>query len=384
VPGASIADAYAPFHDEIARLLPTRPEVLDAHTHLGLDEDGQHLAPQELIAALEEAVPGARAVAFPLHDPERRPAYRLPNDRVLEWAASSGGRIVPYCRLDPAEDPLAEAERCLGLGARGIKLRPRAQAFTFDGNAVIAAIFELARDARVPILIHAGLGMAPMDGLAALAMRYPEVTVVLAHAGIADQAMFARTLAEHPAVLYDTSTFSPFDVIELFARVPAERVVFASDVPYGRPASGLYMALRVAALAGLDAAGRGMVAGGTMAAALAGELAPAQPPRLATVRPVSGALLRICGYVLTVFGTIRGSGGQPNPTRLRQLVGLVRAVCRDEEAGVATDALERIDSAIGAAESLLVQGSDGWMGALALMQGAAVIAATEPLEPSSE
>ena len=50
------------------------------------------------------------------------------------------------------------------------------------------------------------------------------------------------------------SCFFPLDVIELFARVPAERIVFASDPPYGLPATTLYMALRVARQAGLDEA----------------------------------------------------------------------------------------------------------------------------------
>ena len=83
---------------------------------------------------------------FPLHDPERNPAYRVPNDRVLAWAAESDGRLVPFCRLDPSEAPLEEAHRCLSAGARGIKLHPRAQAFAFDGAIIDAldGIFALA------------------------------------------------------------------------------------------------------------------------------------------------------------------------------------------------------------------------------------------------
>ena len=91
-----------------------------------------------------------------------------------------------------------------------------------------------------------------MDALAALALRFPEVPLVLAHAAIADQGMFASRLADHPAVVYDTSCFAALDVVELFARVPAERIVFASDIPYGRPVPALHLALRVAAYAGLD------------------------------------------------------------------------------------------------------------------------------------
>ena len=101
----------------------------------------------------------------------------------------------------------------------------------------------------MPILVHAGRGMPRMDPLAELALRYPDVTLVLAHAAIADQGMFAWRLADHPNVVYDTSTFSVFDQLELFARVPAERIVFASDVPYGRPVGAMHAVLRFAAYA---------------------------------------------------------------------------------------------------------------------------------------
>src|ERR1700732_3364100 len=108
--------ALAPFLAETERLRPADAEVIDAHTHLGLDEDGRSLSLAQLLTQLDDA--GARrACVFPLHDPERRPAYSLPNDRVLAWAAESEGRLVPFCRLGPAEDPLYEGERCLGLGA---------------------------------------------------------------------------------------------------------------------------------------------------------------------------------------------------------------------------------------------------------------------------
>src|SRR5579871_773873 len=326
----------APLAAELATLLPGCP-LIDAHTHLGLDEDGRSLTPQELIVALDEVDRTARAVVFPLHDPERRPAYRLPNDRVLEWAAQSGGRLIPFCRLDPAEQPVAEAERAIAAGARGIKLHPRAQDFAFD-HAAADAIFAAAREARVPILIHAGRGMGRMDALADIALRFPQVPLILAHAGIADQGMFATRLADHPAVLYDTSTFSAIDVIELFARVPAERIVFASDIPYGRPRTGLYLVARVAAYAGLDEATLALVLGGTIEALLDGRPpAPPQPPRVAEERPVNGRLSSAMGAAL--------GGGPPfDLTRAVQGISLARAVCRDPAPGAAGEALERIDA----------------------------------------
>jgi predicted TIM-barrel fold metal-dependent hydrolase len=371
-------DPYAALGAELAQLAPATG-VLDAHTHLGADEDGRSLDPETLVAALEEVDPAGRAVVFPFHDPERHPAYRLPNDRVLAWAQESGGRLIPYCRLDPEEEPVAEAERCLGQGARGIKLHPRAQGFEFIHPAA-SAIFEVARDARVPILIHAGRGMRSMASLVDLAMRFPEVPLVLAHAGIADQAVFATGLAGHPCVLYDTSCFGPQDVVELFARVPAERVVFASDIPYGRPNGALYLAMRVAALAGLDAEDRALVAGGTMAAVLEGAgPPPAKPPRLGRVRPSSGSLTRIAAYLLMAFGAVIAI--QPiDPARALPWIDLARAVCRDPDPGGVGPALERVAGLLDAAVSLISAGvGQDPRPAIGLIHAAATIAATEPL-----
>jgi predicted TIM-barrel fold metal-dependent hydrolase len=289
------AEALAPFLAETARLRPKGAEVIDAHTHLGLDEDGRSLTLEQLLGQLD-AADARRACVFPLHDPERRPGYSLPNDRVLGWASESEGRLVPFCRLDPSEGPLAECERSLGNGAKGIKLHPRAQDFTFDTGA-LDDVFKLAEEARVPVLIHAGRGLPPLaDGLADLALRHPGAALILAHGAICDQGILSTRLADHPAVLYDISCFFPLDVIELFARVPAERIVFASDPPYGLPATTLYMALRLARHAGLDEHATRLMLGGTMAALIDGQELPATTaPRRGPTITVSGRLMRAYG-----------------------------------------------------------------------------------------
>ena len=186
-----------------------------------------------------------------------------------------------------------------------------------------------------------------MDALATLALRFPEVPLVLAHAAVADQGMFASRLAGHPRVLYDTACMSPGDVVELFARVPAERIVFASDVPYGRPVVGLYQALRVARLAGLDAEETAMLAGGTMAAVLAGRApAEARPPRLPRERPVDGALLRVGTYLMMGFAAVLYGAGRLDIARMAPGIALARCVCRDPDPGPAGPALARIDAAL--------------------------------------
>jgi predicted TIM-barrel fold metal-dependent hydrolase len=366
------ADALAPFLAETQRLRPADAEVLDAHTHLGLDEDGRSLALPQLLSLLDDA--GAnRACVFPLHDPERQPAYSTPNDRVLQWASESEGRLVPFCRLDPAEGAPAEAERCLARGARGIKLHPRAQDFVFDGPEM-REVFALAEEAQVPILIHAGRGLPPLaDGLADLALRHPGAVLILAHGAICDQGILTSRLADHPGVLYDISCFFPVDVIELFARVPSERIVFASDPPYGLPATSLYMALRVAAQAGLDEEAVRGVLGGTMAALVDGhELPPVTEPRRGPSITFSGRLARAYGY-----GSLVGPALFAGVIDQAQaMLSMAIAACRDPEPDEVGDALETIGGALTAADALL--GAENGIGpAIDLVFRAIVRAATE-------
>lgn len=374
------ADALAPFLAEGERLRPAGGEVFDAHTHLGLDEDGRSLDLQTLLSQLDRA--GARrACVFALHDPERKPSYSVPNDRVLEWTGESDGRLIPFCRLDPAEAPVAEGERCLARGARGIKLHPRAQAFAFDGPEM-DGIFTLAEEAAVPILIHAGRGMPPIaDGLADLALRHPDVVLILAHGAICDQGILTSRLADHPGVLYDTSCFFPIDVIELFARVPAERIVFASDPPYGLTSSGLYLALRVAAHAGLDEQATRGVIGETMAGLIDGRgLAPVSAPRGGAEITLQGRLARTYGY-----GSLAGPALFAGAIEQAQgMLDLAIAVCRDPEPGAAGEALDTIGAALLAARALL-DTEGGVRGALDLLFRVMARAATElPASVASE
>jgi len=216
----------------VLRLLPPDPWLADAHTHLGLDEDGMTL---DLATTLENMRLWnvRRALVFPLHEADRSPAYRAPNDRVLKWAADSGGLLVPLARLDLAESPIEEARRCVALGARGIKLHPRAQRFTVDDDR-LEPVFALAEEHGLPVLIHAGRGMPPIgEHLATVAERHPGAILILAHAAIVDQERICDLVAGRPNVFFDTSTWGVSDLINLLSRVAPQQVMWATDAPYG-------------------------------------------------------------------------------------------------------------------------------------------------------
>lgn len=299
---------------------------IDPHTHLGLDEDGMSQTLDELIAHLD-AHKVAHAVTFPLHDPDRGENYTVPNDRVIEWAAASNGRVIPFCRLNLTGDPLAEARRAIAAGARGIKLHPRAQAFSVDDER-LTPVFEIAAEHRLPILIHAGRGMPPIgEALATAAERNPDAILILAHAAIVDQDRIASLVAGRPNVVFDASAWSPIDLHGLLTRVPPEQLVWASDLPYGTIRESLFATLAVLCEIGADMKTRAAVLGGTSELLLRGEHPTLSAKPLAPRdRVVNLARQRLGGYLTAMLPMI----WQRRPDHVGHF-GLAAAVCRDEE-----------------------------------------------------
>ena len=233
--------------------VPAGAVLFDAHTHLGDDIDGMRGRPDELLR-INDQVGIERSFSFCLDEPDREPAFSAANDRTLAYAADNPDRIIPFVRLDLAESPIEEARRCLDLGARGIKLHPRAQKFSV-GDERIDGVFALAVEREVPILIHGGRGLPPIgDHLAALVERYAGVRLIIAHAGIADLGGLAGHFAHVPGVFFDTSVWGIIDLLDLMRQVAPEQILFATDYPYGRLPNSLLLALRAAKLSHFDEA----------------------------------------------------------------------------------------------------------------------------------
>ena len=254
-------ELVAEWDEEMRRELPEDSDIFDAHLHLGHDIDGM-VGDYDDLERVMENYGISRAFMFCMDEPDRHPGFRAPNDRTLEFARQAGERLIPFVRLDLGEDPIEEATRCLDRGARGIKLHPRAQRFLLDDER-LAPVFAIAAERRVPILIHAGRGLPPIAAdLAHLVDEYPDAQLILAHAGIADLGALMHHFAGKAGVFFDTSAWSPIDLLDFFRQVSPEQVLYASDFPYGQQPSSLLIALRTARVAGLsDDQIRGMLAG---------------------------------------------------------------------------------------------------------------------------
>lgn len=291
-------------------------DVVDVHTHFGEnDPDGYRSTPAELREGL--ALARARGIVFAMHEPG---GYAAANDRILSEAAASDGALMPFCRVDPAADGTAEAERALAIGARGIKLHPRSEGFTLDHPGV-EPLFALAGERGVPLLIHAGRGI-PALGRHVLGLldRHAGVRVVLAHAGVSDLAWIWREAPQYPSLFFDTSWAVPVDLLTLFALLPPGQILHASDAPYGAPVQNLVLTLRAAAQVGLTGEQIQAVCGGQARRLLAGE----EPPQLGPAPgPPDGAfdpvLERLGGWLTATVNRMMAGDDGEEPLALARL-----------------------------------------------------------------
>mgnify|MGYP000938774462 CR=1 FL=1 len=339
----ALIEAYAELlHAE----LPEGAEIFDAHTHLGNDIDGM-VGDRDELLEINDANRITRSFMFCLDEPDRHPSFTAANDRTLAHAAASDGKLIPFLRLDLDERPLEEAIRSLDNGAKGIKLHPRAQKF-LPGDPRLEPIFALAEERRIPILIHGGRGLPPIaDELGRLVEKHPPAALIIAHAGIVDLAAFARNFAGRAGVFFDSSVWSPLDLLDLYRVVPPEQIVYASDYPYGRQPNSLFMALRTVRAAGLDDDGVRMFLHGT-AARIADGLAPIEPTvpigPAEVSRPVTFSRIHQYLTMASMMFWLR----QPDTFGV---LGLAINAC-DEKANGNREETERIRELISAAKEL--------------------------------
>jgi predicted TIM-barrel fold metal-dependent hydrolase len=338
---ALVAEYDRLLHDE----LPDDAEIFDAHVHLGTDIDGFRGEYDDLERLMNRYGIG-RCNMFCLDEPDRHPAFRAANDRTLAYAARSGGRMIPFVRLDLAEQPIEEATRCLDRGARGIKLHPRAQRFLLNDER-LAPVFALAAERRVPILIHGGRGLPQIASeLASLVDRYPAAQLIIAHGGIADMPALAEHFARKAGVFFDTSVWSPIDLLGVFREFSPEQILYASDFPYGQQPSSLLISLRTARVSGLDADDlRNMLAGNANRIANGEPPLEPKPPKGGSTFSQPMAFARIHQYLSMATPLLWTR--QPDTVGV---IGLAMNACYDRDGN--SDERDRIKQLLAAARDL--------------------------------
>jgi predicted TIM-barrel fold metal-dependent hydrolase len=173
------------------------------------------------------------------------------NDLTAQFVASAPHRRLGFASVHPDEPgPIAELERATGdLGLRGIKLGPNYQ--NFDPLSPTAfALYGWAEAHRLPILFHQGtspIRAAPLRYAHPLVMdevaiRFPELRIVMAHLGHPWQADTVTVIRKHPHVYADVSAnfYRPWSFYSAM-RIATEwnvldKLLLGSDYPIATPA----------------------------------------------------------------------------------------------------------------------------------------------------
>jgi predicted TIM-barrel fold metal-dependent hydrolase len=203
---------------------------------------------ENLARSLDEAGI-SHAVALPV------PPYVTFAD--LAPAAAKEPRLLPFTGVDYTHDvdpgPALDAD--VAAGARGLKLHPIIQKVRLTSPQTRAAVSAFARH-ELPVLFHCGISsyylgrdrkrQQPRYGAirdaAALVRDFPKVRFIAGHAGLFEVGDVMTLLGGLPNVWVDTSFQPATTVRELIATFGPERVLFASDWPYGNRPPALAIA----------------------------------------------------------------------------------------------------------------------------------------------
>lgn len=208
--------------------------MIDAHQHLGpcrvFDLNIEEAA---LTSGLQRAgCRGAIVQPFP-----GAPDASETHDRIARLMSNEDLACWGLVSLTPHQDDdtyRAEVRRCVqDLGFVGVKLHTIGHA-VHPGSVDAARVFEVAMELDIPVMVHTGDGVPFADPAVVLprARDFPNVRVVLAHAGGSTFAGSAMAVAEaSPNIYLETSWCKTPEIGEMIERLGSDRVMFGADLP---------------------------------------------------------------------------------------------------------------------------------------------------------
>ena len=161
------------------------------------------------------------------------------NDYLLESAARSNGRIIPFTTVNMASTAAeAEIARCAAAGARGLgELRPDNQGWDLNGTGG-ERLAAAASAHGLILLVHVteeggreypGKRGCSLAAFREFACRHDDLAIVGAHLG-------GDVYRDDPLSVYVDTAAQPFlysasEASVALAAVPADRLLFGSDYP---------------------------------------------------------------------------------------------------------------------------------------------------------
>jgi predicted TIM-barrel fold metal-dependent hydrolase len=166
---------------------------------------------------------------------------------VADYVRAHPDKLIGFLSLDPTQpgwqEELREGHEELKL--QGIKLMPMYAGFRPD-DALLDPLWQYAAEHRLPVLLHTGttfISQAPLEctlprHLDPVAMRFPDVKIIMAHLGHPYEGEAIVTARKHANVYLDISAlhYRPFQLYQSLMLVQEygvwPKLLFGSDYPF--------------------------------------------------------------------------------------------------------------------------------------------------------
>ncbi|HRA89735.1 MAG TPA: amidohydrolase family protein [Planctomycetaceae bacterium] len=235
--------------------------IVDVHSHTWqypahFNSDFQHQARRakagvevDLTVRYDEYMAGAtqvdRAIVF--GGKAKLSGLWVDDQYVAEYVAGHPDKLIGFLSLDPTQDGW-QREMMVGhqeLGLRGIKLMSMYAGFQPDDTR-LDPLWAYATQYSLPVLLHTGttfVAQAPLEctlprHLDKVAIRFPEVHIIMAHLGHPYEPECVAVIRKHPNVYSDISAlhYRPFQLYHSLMLVQEygvwNKLLFGSDYPF--------------------------------------------------------------------------------------------------------------------------------------------------------
>jgi len=166
---------------------------------------------------------------------------------VAEYVAAHPETLIGFLCVDPTQPnwQLEMEEGHQALGLRGIKLLPMYAGFSPD-DSTLDPLWRYATQHRLPVLLHTGttfVAQARLDFtlprlIDRVAIRFPDVKIIMAHLSHPYESESIVTIRKHPNVYADISAlhYRPFQLYHSLMLVQEygvwDKLLFGSDYPF--------------------------------------------------------------------------------------------------------------------------------------------------------
>jgi predicted TIM-barrel fold metal-dependent hydrolase len=166
---------------------------------------------------------------------------------VADYVAKHPDTLLGFLCVDPTQEgwerELREGHETLGL--RGIKLLPMYAGFRPDDER-LDPLWKYATAKQLPVLLHTGttfMAQAPLEHtlprhIDAVAIKFPDVKIIMAHLGHPYEGECVATFRKHQNVYADVSAlhYRPFQLYHSLMLVQEygvwHKVLFGTDYPF--------------------------------------------------------------------------------------------------------------------------------------------------------